>query len=327
MPIKNKKAKNGKKKQNAQPRKSQTLANNASPAKVTRPPVPPAPKGPKQHRHVQAICSLTNPFCSAAKASKWADGTSGNTMVEQFRGNVSFTNNAAGKLFLVFAPGLPFGYASATISLSVATMPATYETYKASSMLATYGDNYRIVSMGCIVRCTASATTASGILTMGTAGQIPAPGATFATGAELYDEVTMKAIQPGMEMSWVAQPRGARARTFVDQTTSTTSNDGWTVLIVEVTGSVVSVPVINVEWYINCEFTLPGASALSAIAPKNPPKVIAAETATSKIHTSLGSFIEGGVSVVEQKIMDAAGKALSSLSSDPLEGLFSLFGV
>lgn len=322
----NKPKKSSKKNRPPQPRKPVTLANNAAPAK--RPPakLPSRPPGPAKHRHVSAVCSVTNPFCTASKASKWPDGTNGNTMVEQFRGNFALTNNSAGKTFAVFSPTLPFGFCEATVALSVATLPAAYTTYKASSMLATFGDKYRIVSMGCIVRCTASATTAAGILTMGTVGLTPAVSSTAPTGTELYDEVLMKSIQPGMEVCWVAQPRGTQSKQFVSQSTSTALTNTWTTLVIEVTGSTVSVPVVNVEWYINCEFTLPIASALSAVAPKNPPKIAAAEVAVSKVHTTLGSFIEGGVAMAENKIMDAATKAVQSFASDPLESLFSLFG-
>jgi hypothetical protein len=226
----------------------------------------------------------------------------------------------------VFTANAPFGWFGTTATTATtATLDLQYNTYKASSMLATYGQEYRIVSFGLIARCVASATTASGVATFGTTGTV-AFGTVLSLGSELYDEVAMKAIAPGMEFSWISQPRGTGARSFVPISAATpaTSTD-WTTLVIELSGTPSNAVVLNIEWFMNVEFTLKLSSGLASIAKPNPPKIGMAETAVSKVHSSLGSFIEGGVKQVEQSVAKHASDALASLVGDPLDALAALF--
>jgi len=66
---------------------------------------------------------------------------------------------------------------------------------------------------------------------------------------------------------------------------------------------------------------------LTAIAKSNPPKSSAAEQAVSSVHSTVGSFIEGGVTSVEKMVYDHATKALNTLMSDPLESIAGLFSM
>jgi hypothetical protein len=294
-----------------------------------------ARKQPKQKKgkgvgthHVRAVCSVTDPFCPASKSSKWPDGTSGNTLTEQFRGSWTSTASTDGVNALVFYGGAPFGYLkTASTTLTAATWAAGYTLYKTGSLLATFGGDYRIVSFGVIARCVASANTASGLITFGTTQAVVAPGGILTYGTQLYDEVTVKSIQPGMELSWVSQPRGPTAREFRSQSTTTPSANDWTNLVVEITGGPATTALINFEWFMNVEFAAAQNASLSALATRNPPKSSVAESAVSKVHSSLGSFIEGGVSTVEASIAKHASSALSSMFSDPLESLAGLFGM
>jgi hypothetical protein len=281
---------------------------------------------PNRVSHVAKVCSVTNPFCPAAKNAKWPDGTAGNTLTEQFRGTSSLTVDASGNFCAVYAAAAPYGWVGSTITAGVAAFGSGYATYKANSMLATYGDRYRIVSFGVIVRCIASATTASGVITLGTM-PVPAVSSSLTMGQQLYSEVTVKAIQPGLELSWISSPFGTGARDFVTQSTTTSATNDWNSLIIEISGATASSTPILVEWFLNVEFTpLTTQRALTALAKPNPPKSVAAETAVSKVHSSLGSFIEGGVKAVEEKVMQKASEAISALTSDPLESIAAIFG-
>jgi hypothetical protein len=326
----NKKSKNSKKSKRSKKsplNKAVNLTNNASP----RPVVPRKQRVGKpsgrvvQPRHVMGVCTLTDPFCPAAKNAKWTDGTCGNTLTEQFRGNVSLSSSANGTALICFAPGAPFGYNNATAGPSSATFAATYTTYKTTSLLATYGGDFRIVSFGIIARTTASATNASGVVTFGTTTAATV-SSIVGYGTELYDEVAVKAIQPGMEFSWISQPRGSDARAFLPQTAATpASTIDWTSLFVEVVGAGASLPLLNFEWFLNIEFLPIPQSAITALAKPNPPKSTHAETAVSHVHSSLGSFIEGGVKHVEEAVAKSATTALNSIMDDPLGSLAALF--
>lgn len=312
--------------------KPTSLANNASPAPKGNGRRRVRASGPRrgvQPHHVRSVCSITDPFCPASKNSKWPDGTAGNTLTEQFRGNSTLTTSADGTGGVAFAGAAPFGLLGRTTSTTTdLTFAAAYTAYtgSATSMLATYGQEYRIVSFGVIVRCVASAVNASGIITLGTTGNVPV-STVLTFGQEYYDELVMKSIQPGMEMAWVSVPKGTGARNFVSLSTSTAVPSDWSSLIIELVGCPVSIPMVMVEWYVNVEFTLKPQQAISTLARQNPAKSVAAETAVSKVHSTLGSFIEGGVKQVETSIANHASSALSSLMDDPLESLASLFAM
>ena len=314
--------------------KPKVLANNANPR-----PLPkkkgkpkPAPKRKAKPHHIRAVCSITDPFCPASKNAKWPDGTSGNTFTEQFRGNVTIASLAAGNNLVCLGAAAPFG-ALFTLSstASACTTDSVYIKYKPTSLLEDHGDKYRIVSFGAVVRCVASATNASGLITLGSAPAIT-QSSVITLGSELYSQVVIKAIQPGMEMSWISQPMGTSAHEFVSQSTGTTVNafDSWSSLIIEMTGCPASTPMINVEWYLNIEF-LPKPSttsynnSLTALARPNPPKVTSATDAASVARNSIGSFIEGGISQVEAVVAKHATNALENFLSDPLESIAMLF--
>jgi hypothetical protein len=316
----------GSKKSKRKPAKAVSLTNNQSPRPIVVPKArKSAPSKSIRPHHVSAVCAVTNPFCPAAKNSKWPDGTMGNTLTEQFRGIYTPLVNASGAGMTIFSPGAPYGYAGGVLVGTDATIGA-YATYRASSMLETYGNTYRVVSFGVIIRCAASATACGGMVTLGT-GTPPPQGTVITMGQQLYQETTVKAIQPGMELSWISVPGGTGARDFVAQSTSTGPLLDWTALYIEVAGAAVSTAPLSFEWFLNVEFTPKlTARALTAVAKPNPSKSIHAETATSTVHKTLGSFIEGGVAVVEDSIAKHASKALNAIFDDPLGTLAALFG-
>lgn len=312
-----------KKKANQKPRKSKptsaSLTNNKDPRPIRPPRAKPATA------HVRGVCSVTDPFCPAAKNSKWPDGTSGNTLTEQLRGNVTITTLAAGNYAIAFSPSAPYGYLGTASSTSTTfTTGAALNLYKPSSLVATYGAEVRIVSFGVIARSVASATTSAGLVTFGTAGNMPTLSTAYTFGTELYDQVAVVALQPGMEFSWVSHPRGTDAHAFKSLSTTTSGPIDWTTLTIEITGAPASTAVLNLEWYMNIEFTVGINSALSAIAKPNPPSVPHAATAVSHVHQSVGSFIKGGVAAVEDAVMKSATDALSTLARDPFASLASL---
>lgn len=275
--------------------------------------------------HVRSVCSITDPFCPSAKNAKWPDGTSGNTLTEQFRGNTTVSSSPNGTLGLHFAAAAPFGYNTpSAVTATTWTTGAVYNEYKADSMLETHGKEFRIVSFGVVARSVASATNAAGLVTFGTSGGTMPLSTLHNFGTELYDEVAVKALQPGMEFSWIAKPRGPEAHSFRALSTATNLLTDWTNLTIEITGATISVPVLNIEWYMNIEFSVAPNNALSAIARPNPPSIPAAATATSHVHHNLGSFFEGGVALVEKAVYDSASQALTTLTRDPFASLASL---
>jgi hypothetical protein len=107
------------------------------------------------------------------------------------------------------------------------------------------------------------------------------------------------AIQPGLEMCWVSRPRGAGSHVFQPLTSSTltpTSSNDWTNLIVEVYGAGAGKVVLDVEWYINVEFVVNPAQALSRLAPPNVTNNLFTE-ASAYATNEISSFVKGGVRI------------------------------
>lgn len=313
------------KKKPRQPRKPRVLANNAAPGVVksnaTR------AKRPSVGRHLHHSCAITNPFCPAAKGSKWPDGTSGNTLTQQFRGNIILNSDSNGLCYQQFVAAAPFGrLGCGTIAGSPpsATTNAAYNTYATTSLMSTYANAYRVVSAGVVIRCVASAVNASGIVTFGTSG-VTAVSSTVTLGQNYYQECAVKSIQPGMEYSWISAPLGTTAHEFQGLSTNTNVNNDWTALTIEISGAGASLQLLNCEWFINVEFTVSSGQSIATLAPPNPPANGIATSVHSKIHNKLGSLIEGGVSVVEDKVMNAAKTAIGGFFEDPLEAIAGLF--
>jgi hypothetical protein len=247
-------------------------------------------------------------------------------MTEQLRGTYTITTTANGNSCVALASGATYGYlVPASSTATVVTLNTTYQPYRTFSLLSTAGDQYRIVSFGVIARCVASATTASGLITFGTSAEDPVNNSAVTLGTEQYDEVVTKAIQPGMELCWIAKPRGPTAREFRAQSTTSSVPSDWTNLTIEVTGCPATTAMVNIEWFLNIEFSVKTRSTLASLAPKNPPSVPLAVTATSHVHNTLSSFVEGGLASVEQAVAKHASDALNTILSDPLESIASLF--
>lgn len=299
------------------------LANNVSPRPV-RTPRAKNSKPKAKAAHIHNVCAVTNPFCPAAKGTRWADGTGGSTISEQFRGNLAMNSSTAGTGVWTFAPTAPFGYSIYSAATGTTGTVGSYVTYKTGSMLGTYGAAYRIVSFGVIIRCIASATSAQGIVTLGTSGSTPAATTVITLGSENYNEVAVKAIQPGMELSWISKPIGSSSREFIAPSTSTPSSVSWTTLVVEMQAGPGSTNMLMAEWFMNVEFQI---GVTSAIAPLAKQALTSPATSTLSMRTanSLGSLFEGGVSQVEAAVWNKAETAITTFLSDPLESLAGLF--
>jgi hypothetical protein len=310
-----------------------SFSTNANARPIRQPKARKLPGGKVSDKHVHHTCSITDPFCPAAKGSKYPDDTSQATLSEQFRGNVNVgTVTTTGNGAATFMASAPYGYmlgASATAT-TVTFQGTAYTIYKSGSMFGTYGGQYRIVSMGCIVRCVANATTAAGTVTLGTTSLPPVIASVLTLGTENYSEVTMKAIQPGMEICWMSKPCGPAAHEFIniDATGSHASHPGdWTSLIIEISGgpTAAATTLLSVEWFINIEFTLSaGNSAIAPLATKPVNVHPAVVKASAAVNNNIGSFIEGGVKAAETTIWNAATSALNSIGN-PLDALAALF--
>jgi hypothetical protein len=322
MSNKNKNNKNKKKsKGNNRKPKSQSLSltNNKDvrrPARIRS--KPSSTRNVSGKALVRRTCAIVNPFCPAAKGSRWPDGLAMNTIAEQLRGNFTIPSDSAGYATTCFCAGLPYGYLQTYSRVGQAvTFNSAFTSY-GTSLAATYAQAYRIISFGCVVRNVASATNSSGLVTLGTVGVCPGPSSTITVGLEKYLEQAVVALQPGMEYSWISKPIGANAFSFTNPVSTAAGGQMalWTSLIVEVTGGPTSQPTVNVEWFVNVEFTLPQGSAMADLAPPGASEEPFLIRSANRVIRNVGSLLEGGVDYVERSISRAA----TSYITDTLRG-------
>lgn len=153
---------------------------------------------------------------------------------------------------------------------------------------------------------------------------------TYNYGGNLYNDIYTTSVCPGKEVSWVASPVGAAARSFVvGPTNGVNFTNEWTTMVIELTGCPASTAVVNIEFFINVEFQLNTSTAvpqvINRLSTNPPPRSDLATTAAQHAMNTVGNVIEGGVKTVETAVYNAASSALNTFLDDPLTSLAALF--
>lgn len=280
-------------------------------------------KQPGQHKaahatHVKAACSILNPFCIAARAARRPDGLAQGTMPFQVRGLVNVTTDTAGAALIVIVPGLGrYGYATGALG-SYWTVAAAWTSFPGAAFLTTNASEIRIVSMGAIFRSVASMTNCSGylhkaVLTSPTVSQV------IGTSNQNNVEDELTPMTSGLESVWFSKPLGSKAHSFRPSADATTtmSDFDWSSCYFEIQGGPVSATVGLIEIVVNVEFQLNAAgvttTGLSGAVLANKPANPVALQAQNMVHSTLPSFVSGGVTKAESVVTNIASKAVSNL--------------
>jgi hypothetical protein len=287
--------------------------------------------------HMTTVCSVTNPFCSGAKAAGLPDGKNANTLRMQIRCHVPVT---AGKQvldnstaitgvttgnFVYINPSLVYAIYGAN-ALATGNYTLTYGAALPGNAIITTAankiTNYRVVSAGVIIRNTSNVTNSSGYLLLGVHHcDANVAGATVASGTMNYAEVQTVPLYAGMEHCWVSKPCGSSFAEFIDIPAggSTAFNPHWTSLAIEMVGGVANTTAIDLELFFNVEVQMGGDGALQPFACRAIPHNPVALQAQTRVHAGMGSFIEGGVAKAEAWVskhaMGAVEDVLSSVGS------------
>ena len=278
-----------------------------------------------KHPLTHQVCSWTDPFCPAAKNSKYPDDSGVSTIGWQARCEIDLgVSNTFSKKAHFFQPSLltysgndpsvaPASGVYTGVSIGGTNLPVGFVTTNASAV--------RLVSYGVVLRSIVPMSACQGYLRISEANSQVA-ATTYTVGSTDYVKSDLVPITAGMEVSWIARPKGPAARTFIPLSTANAANAdfGWNMLIVEICGQVTTaVTPITAEIYANYEF-IPlsaGASANSVDKLATAPKPIspALAHAATKTQSMVSGFVDGGVSTVEKVVQSAASKALSSVES------------
>lgn len=303
MPVKTNNGGNSKKK--APTRKPKT-ANKPTPSRT-----PPA--------LVEQVCSITDPFCGAAKRAKWPDGsarTSLNYPVHS-RDQLGTDANGAGSVLLVPS----YTQSPISQSFSITGDTAVFNTLGAVTRLSG-PSGYRIVSMGVKIRGISAPLYRSGMIRIRglntESGSTISPVAMSAYRCDFYQDIPLADCH---EVAVVARRTDDTSYLFrpPSETTPTSAVTDWVSpgfgpVVISITGGPASVVVADIEVFLNMEVTFENAEPLSLLetsAPRfNPTLTHAAKEVTS---TMSGVFMHGAKQVAAH-VAAAAVRALMARS-------------
>lgn len=281
---------------------------------------------PQMGKMVKAVCALTDPFCHNAQGVKWPDGTNVKTIPYQIRYVISPTNSAAGAGALVIIPNPFYGYNSPTLGGGTYTVSGGFVATPVKTFLATNTESYRMVNFGIRIFNTASATTASGLLIVGTnTNSSPVPdqqlsGTSFPQGQLNYADFQMVTLSLGAEVCCVAKCNEPSCLLFQNssdlESNIGTCTPGFDYFTLDWSGGTASVSTFSVEIIANIEFTLPMANAFAVMSTPPAPKNPLALAASQSVKSVGASIVQASIPTFGRMIEDAASSALSFLSKE-----------
>jgi len=243
---------------------------------------------------VERLCSLTDPFCDAARGARLPDETGIPAIGYRWRGVLNLTSDANGVGAVYVLPSYPFATAAQAAAASSLTTPATWSTIDNASTLTAVTVKYRVVSFGVLVRPMCAPTSASGMLTITEIPQLIVAN-TFPSGPNNNSRQYRVGLPNFQGAAWIAEPYGLDARTWVSQNTNTSAQgSNFPGVAISVSGAPASTVMAEVEYFLNMEHAVAGG-ALSELAqppPRDQPQV---QTLTARVREELRGMFIGGM--------------------------------
>jgi len=261
----------------------------------------------------QQICSITDPFCSAAQGAKVPGTTANRTMPFscQFRTSLAMPASTGGAF--AFLPGYSYVQASGTMAGLVATFTTLTANPATAGLTPT---SYRINSMGIRLKNICAPLTSAGILRIRGSAEINGNNfgsVDFSTyNYDYHDDIP---IQDCKDVCIIMRKQGANSEFFISTGTTNPSANvtAWVApsmgaVFLMLDGAPASTIIFEVQVFINYELTFGDSDAMS----------IACSPAKSTINDGLitrgaryvaekvSPIVKGGVAAVEKSVMNAA---------------------
>ncbi len=302
------------------PKRKQNKNNKNKSKKKANKPRSIAVKGPNTsmavnsalERVVHQTCSITNPFCAAARGSKYPDDTSLPTLPYQLHGNVALSTNASGRAGALFLPGFSYQY-SLDSTVTVPGSPA-YANLSSFSLTGLLPNSYRLVSWGVRVKSIAAPLNASGMvyirlfnLAVGTqANSITATGWNAVAAANVplrtCNDVTITSRPTSREFWNYKTP----STTNPDNLTTNWTNPGWSSISVYVEGGPASTAVLDFEVFYNYELTFSDDQSQALLATSSPQPNPMVTKASSYVYSKVAPIFTQGVQKLESYVWSSA---------------------
>jgi hypothetical protein len=274
-------------------------------------------KGKQVPEHlVHKVCSLTDPFCGAARGAKIHDGTNLRTLSVQCTGFVSAVTGAgSGVQAIAFSADPSCGYqVAATNTGDIINTWAAGIPYQGWSSIPTTA-NWRLVSAGATVTPSMSMMNNQG--TIGILA-IPSSGTTVA-----INNVDLNSLSYETNIRTpAADVRGLTGLVKSDHVNSdifrvqsagsagVVPSNGNDILVVYITGGPLSTGVFTIKYVFNYEVTFPSATFFNQIATPAAKSDIGLQAAANDVRGEITQVVKGGVQQVETMVSRLAHNAL-----------------
>lgn len=273
---------------------------------------------------IRKVCGLTDPFCVAAIGAMYPDDTGGSVIAERIEHYIPFRNDVAtGNAMYVFVADPIYPYWSGSYSGTTFTLGVNRNAPVSSSLLQSYGNEYRVVSWGVECINTLNAMTTAGELLVGKLDNVNS-GSTITELLPYYNQSKLYAWSPGRKVTAISNPLGKECRNFMPMVPFTqTVDNGWESLVFECHNGVTTPSnpqigyfhvVYNIEFTIGRNTATGGVANVAAnLARKSPPDNPLLIQATSRVQSTMSSIMDGLGDRVESIMKAAATAAVSSV--------------
>lgn len=280
---------------------------------------------------IKDVCSITDPFCYAAKNAKYPDGGVGLTVPYSQHTRLSLgPANAAGNVGILILPNAPCWYGVD----STVTTPGTcaFSTMSAMGPFPGTASGYRINSWGIRLRSTAPPLTASGLVRIrglpnlvGTnlaAVHMSTYAAAFTEDIPLrkVDDTCIIGHRVGKEYTMFLNP----GETMSSAQVTSWNTPGWGAISIYVDGGPVSTTSLDIEFITNFELLFDDGDSTQYFATDSKQQNVVVQQAQSYAARAVGNVISGGIKVVEKLVYNKAKQYLMTALGGPAGGALAL---
>lgn len=288
------------KKTKTPPKKGMKKKSAAPPARKANAPRAPqsgAMKSAVISRIAHKVCAISDPFCPAARGSKWPDNTSKLTMGLPFRARVPISTDTSGWASVMFLPGFTNQYSVGVVS--GAGLIATFTNFNTTGGPTQTPAQYRVVSWGLRFRHLVAPLNSSGIVRIRTFAVSSAVAigvvdpATY--NCDSYRDIP---LQDCKEVSVIGKRSDSHetyqfVSPFDTNPTTTVAgyvSNGWQAVCVSVIGAPASTAVLDLEYIFNFEVSFPDSDSMAQLVTKVEPPNPQAINLQSKLMERAGSI-------------------------------------
>lgn len=240
------------------------------------------------------LCTITDPFCPAAKGARWPDSNSQPTIAITLQGIVPIQTDAAGNFAASFGVDPIRGYRTWQVDPANGDLTSPTNTAYNGALQFDGISEFRLVSGGVQVFSTASLQTSAGMLR---AIEVSSTESNLNTGLNAFSyDYTRTHDKPVREFGSVFQylrPGGPESRNFNEFTIGATSTYDWTTSLICLTGGEPTTQVGMIYYVFHYEYKFAQSNIMNKLASPAPGDNAFITTLSNYVGKEAGGIIEG----------------------------------